>query len=585
MNIEYLRAHVVPAALRSGDPALAAYLDASYQHGFVTGSSLPLHCERLYAPNRCIPGTPRGAPVTDMLLRMRAQGRLTSTRRPRPGTITLPVNSDWAIKFTPTGVKAKVRDLIDGKYPRRHRASPGHHSHPRSRNFSTTNIYDVLAAIAEHDVESFSAQDFESAFNTLTLAPHCTARQAIFWSLPGELPSWHYASSGLFGDCPTPFLFHVHAHGLQLHIQEECVAAMLDLSGGAAPPPVIFRNTDDILFLHPKATTFYARDIAELFHTIVTAANCPASLPKEVVGSSRIRFDGYMLVAGRFPNPHGFTACGIGFDSIRCTRVRIKVAGAIKGLSRTPALSFLGLAAWTTPVLPYARALLEGYRLGLHATPPHEPYKPPPPVVKDLQRFMGLFNKETMVPVSMLLCLDEPRRTIWTDASGCPTSDGSLPSFGGYDDSASAPFFYSSLVPPELYIDSTASKASTSNSTMYLELIAMWLLIHLAGTRRWYGRPTGFSIRWYTDSEAGANAWRRQASRKPYCNQLIQLIGHFCSVRRIYIEAVYVPREENSAADALTHCNLPKFSILTGIPTSRRRDPGSEPLNAVLSLR
>ena len=113
----------------------------------------------------------------------------------------------------------------------------------------------------------------------------------------------------------------------------------------------------------------------------------------------------------------------------------------------------------------------------------------------------------------------------------------------------------------------------------------MWLLIHLAGTRRWYGRPTGSSIRWCTDSEAGANAWRRQASRKPYCNQLIQLIGHFCSVRRIYIEAVYVPREENSAADALTHCNLPKFSILTGIPTSRRRDPGSEPLNAVLSLR
>ena len=88
-----------------------------------------------------------------------------------------------------------------------------------------------------------------------------------------------------------------------------------------------------------------------------------------------------------------------------------------------------------------------------------------------------------------------------------------------------------------------------------------------------------------TDSEAGANAWRRQASRKPYCNDLIRLIGHFCSVRRIYVEAVYLPREQNAAADALTHANITQFRALTGIPADRQRDPSSVPLDLVLSLR
>ena len=30
---------------------------------------------------------------------------------------------------------------------------------------------------------------------------------------------------------------------------------------------------------------------------------------------------------------------------------------------------------------------------------------------------------------------------------------------------------------------------------MHLELIAFWILVWFAATRRWHGRPTGFSIR------------------------------------------------------------------------------------------
>ena len=585
MNVDYLRLHVVPAVRRSGDAQLADYLDASYQFGFVTGSSLPANSSRLFAPNRCIPGTPRGQPVTDMLLRMRGQRRLTSALLPRPGTVTLPVNSDFAIKYGQHEPKLKVRDIVDGKHPRRHRNSPGHHSDPRTRNFATTPFFDVMVRIAELDVEAFSAEDFESAFNTLTLHPSCVVRQAIFWTLPGEQPQWHYPSCGLFGGCPTPFMWHLHGLGFQIHLQEECANAVATASGGAARPPFIYRNTDDLLFLYPRGSARYAHHTINTFASISRRANCPHSPTKEIFCSKRVRHDGYLLVAGRFPNPNGHTDVGVGFDSLRCTRIRLKVASAIKGLTRTPALSFLGLAAWAAPILPYSRSLLEGYRRGLHTTPIHDTCVPTASVVKDLQRFMGLFNQETLVPISMLLCLDQPRRVIWTDASGCPTKDGHLPHFGGYDDSATAPFFYHWPVPPELYMSSSASKLEASNSTMYLELIAFWILIWFAATRRWHGRPTGFSIRWMTDSEAGANAWRRQASRKPYCNDLIRLIGHFCSVRRIYVEAVYLPREQNAAADALTHANITQFRALTGIPADRQRDPSSVPLDLVLSLR
>ena len=121
-----------------------------------------------------------------------------------------------------------------------------------------------------------------------------------------------------------------------------------------------------------------------------------------------------------------------------------------------------------------------------------------------MQRIMGLFNGKTLVQVSMLLCLDEPRRTIWTDASGCPTKRMVCRALGAS----------MTRGPPH----SSAARQSHPSFTS-----------HAAATRRWHGRPTGFSIRWMTDSEAGVNVWRRQASRKPHCSDLIRLIGHFCS--------------------------------------------------------
>ena len=60
MDIPWLRAHFIPAVRRTGDDKHADYLDLCHPHGFVTASSLPIDASRLLAPNKCIPGTPRG---------------------------------------------------------------------------------------------------------------------------------------------------------------------------------------------------------------------------------------------------------------------------------------------------------------------------------------------------------------------------------------------------------------------------------------------------------------------------------------------------------------------------------------------
>ena len=99
MNIPYLRANVIPIVRATGDTNYAEYLDACYRYGFFTGADIPADATRLTAPNKAIPGTPRGQPITDMLLRMRASGRLHTSDRPLPGTVVLPVGSCWAISF------------------------------------------------------------------------------------------------------------------------------------------------------------------------------------------------------------------------------------------------------------------------------------------------------------------------------------------------------------------------------------------------------------------------------------------------------------------------------------------------------
>ena len=121
---------------------------------------------------------------------------------------------------------------------------------------------------------------------------------------------------------------------------------------------------------------------------------------------------------------------------------------------------------------------------------------------------------------------------------------------------------------------------------MYLELIALFILLWISVDRRCYGRRKhGFAVRWHSDSQAGVNAWRRQSSRRPYCNHLIKHIGFLCSRSGIYVEALFVPREENVAADALTHRSLAQFTSLADIHPSRERDPGPTPLSEVLTLR
>ena len=341
--------------------------------------------------------------------------------------MVLPIGSCWAIKFSGADLRVKVRDTVDSKSPRKHRTSPGRSDDPQHRNFACDTIFQTLATIAEVDAEAFGAQDFEAAFNALTLNPASVVRQAILWSLPGEPLGWHHPSCGPLGGADAPFGWHLHCHGLTLLVSKEIDAAIAAASPPITPsaPPVhipIARATDDPLFVCTRGTSKLHSTVTAATQRVTRDAGCPRSEPKEVVLSDRVRIQGFIVVANRFPNPLGVTSAGVGFDLQRAVKIRIACASAISGLDRAASDSFLGLASWVTPVLPHSRGPLEAHRAGLKLTPLDQRHVPDAPARKDTQRLVGLFSAELVVPTRMTLCLGEPRRTISPRAPPPPTA-------------------------------------------------------------------------------------------------------------------------------------------------------------------
>ena len=571
MNVQFL-AKAIPAALADIDPQLGEYLRLSYLHGFDSRSRLPLDSVRLVARNRAIVGSTLGGCVDDMLTALEDQGSLLSLSQPLPGTVVLPVNADISLKYTggPHGLpKLKMRDTIDPMSPRHDRSGPGHWSHPEDRLFTSTTIYEVMVICAEHDVEKFTAKDFARAFSKLVLRPDNAPRNAIFWwrESDGEW-RWHYLLAAVFGMNPTPAMFFGHAFGVQCAISQRIDKRLTAIAGAPVHIPSD-TNCDDFLFLFPRHTARFSEEVEQEFDGFCKEANLEISHPKSVIARNRVRYDGFHLVAGMFPNEHGVTSVGIGLDIFRCFKIRMNITRALRGLRPRKALSVLGLLRWTHPVMPHSRALLESYNAGVHACGEHQTYAPQGEARADLQRLLNVFRRPVMVPVHLLLCLTEPRRTVWTDASGTATKSYE-PHLGGWDDSPTSPWFYSLKVPPRLRVTSeaTMSKEQLTNSTTHLELLAFYVLLLLAG--KWYCRRNYFSLRWYTDSKAGADAWRLQHSHSPAVNSVLKLMSAHCSKRRIYVEAVFVPRAQNQAADLLTHDDVVQFCRLTGVPPSAR---------------
>lgn len=583
MNIKYLISTVVPE-VRLSDPALADHLQSCYSKGHDSSSRLPVDAVRLVAKNGVVPGTPRGNAIDDMLRNMREDSRLISTTAPLPGTVVMPVSCDISIKYR--GPTLKVRDTMDSKSPRHTRSSPGHHFHGEDRNFTQESIFSVMADCAAYHVEAFGAEDLRRAFTQMSERPDQVCRNAIFWKFSDHGTwRWHYFRGYMFGNVPTPAVFDRHMFGVTKVIQREVDKTITELSSSSHTTCPIHRNVDDFLLLFPKGTSVFQPHVTRTLRQILASAAIPRSHEKAVPISKRVIYNGFLFVAGKFKNSLGVTSVGVGFDKKRCFKITEATRAAIRGLDRKGIESFLGLASWTSPVIPHAKPLISSYRKAAMECE-DSTYVPDRHIQADLQRFKELFKRELLVPIHMLLCLSPPRRVVYTDASGSPFQ-GRPPFLGGYDDSESVGFFYTYQLPTELYVQTTtASKQELTNSTTFLELLAFWLILWYAAERGWYGRTReGFAIRWYTDCMCAADAWRKQSSGSSRCNNLIKLISTLCVQRRIYVEATFIPREENQAADALTHDDISQFSSLTGIGPDRRHVIEHLPLSLALNQR
>ena len=575
MNVAYL-AEVVPLALADTDPQLGEYLRRSHLEGFDTRDRTPLGAVRLVPRNRAVAGTPSGDVIDAMLETLDAQGSLLALERPLPGTIAIPCNAAIDIKYTggpDGGPRLKKRDTIDGMSPRHDFSGPGFHSHKEDRLYRTTTFYHVAAICAKHNVERFSTKDLARAFSALVLRPDNVPRNCIFWRWRGTWV-WCYLLAAVFGRNTTPAMFHGHAVGILAVITQLINRAVSAAAGRDIEIPCD-RNTDDFLWLFPKATSQFSPELEGAFTAFTTRANIAISHPKSLVNVNRVRHDGFLWVAGAFPSADpAVTSVGVGFDNPRRYKIQINIKRALRGLTPDKALSVLGLLRWTHPVLPHSRALLIAYNRGVCGTPDHQVYKPTGEAFADLQRLLNVFRRPILTPVHCLLTISPPRRTVWTDASGAPGA-GYQPHFGGYDGNLRAPWFYTFPVPAELQIGdpSAMSESELTISTTLLELLAFWVMLQVGG--RWYRRRHYFTIRWYTDCQAGADAWRRQQSSSPAVNRLLRDMGAYCSMHAIYVEAVFIPRAQNGPADLLTHDDIARFSQATGIPPSARIPAGS----------
>jgi hypothetical protein len=158
-----------------------------------------------------------------------------------------------------------------------------------------------------------------------------------------------------------------------------------------------------------------------------------------------------------------------------------------------------------------------------------------------------------------------------TDASGvdCIGGYNGLPSKFG---KTGATWFFSQPL-HKIHILSNSSKASNEFNTTFLELLGLYYVLRTAYTEAHHA-----CVNWWTDSMSGTICWAKQSSSHIPTNRILIAIATYCAHNHILVHAKHVKRDDNVAADMLTHADFNSFCELQGSALSNKR---SVPCSAI----
>ena len=574
LNLTYLANNALRIFTQAGDPEAGAYMQQVYTTGGIDHCQLPSQYERYHVTNRIIQRGDKISKAWDEVIdKARESNRVIESKLPIvPGTVVTPINVNQ--KFKLSSQKWKYRITCDGRYPRKEHRNIGGWSDPNDRLFSTDQIYHTCAMLIQQKAKFMSVYDYKDFFRYFPRHLNELGRNCIRWKHRDDTEyKFYYFLDDIFGHVTCPARLNLHAVTLQL-LQEERIRLLTNSTH------LISRRVDDTLIIHPgTATTTECELAAHAFEAVCAAADQPTQETKENKLVTKAEFDGYEINLTRFiHNPYNAYGGGIGITEHRRTHIlnRLYRVTQTPSLSRSKTDSLIALIQWVCRVLPMLRPCITEWRACMYATKlDRDIVKLTTWATADIHRIISVFESGAVsTPLYHLFSITKPEGILITDASGYDY-------IGGYyedDRNAKHNFYFSQKLDKAqrvcLHPLDTADTDSDCKqefapmsskryklSTAFLELVGLYYGLVTA-----HKRVHNKVIKWVTDAAAAKGCWDNMKSKSPAISRLLVIIGTYCSRYRILVDAEWVSRDDNPAADALSHNDtrtflqlLPKF--------------------------
>ena len=581
LDLNYLELHAPDAITRVwGDPKFAAYMQDYYRHGGFDHSDL--HGQpvgRYLSPgmgNCVLPHTDVSLPFDKEVQAQLDAGLAFSCQYPcLPGTIISPVTASLVWKVT--SQKWKLRFCINGNsgFTESGR-SLGYHCNPEQRQYGAKTIHHHCCKLCQLQCRAVSMWDYKNFYKESRVLWTAVCRNAVYWKLPG----WKkyqviYFLMDNFGKADVPATNERHGRAMEA-IQ---LLAIQDATGHQDGAVAIDRNCDDGVLMtsaeaedewaigpgkSDSASSLLKVAMAELERVTKDDIRQPLQDTKTVYNTKRYHFHGYEMVLDMFPNKWSAYPGGVGLCANRCNHVLRKLKKAVKGISRDEADSLCSLLEWCAAIYAMIKPTLRQYRIAVNAVKGgRNLVRPTGRAMGALQRMTSWFKDGVQdgkhVPMYWLYQLTPHEAVITTDGSG-------YDNVGGYwEGKANTNFFFTEPLHPRQRV-SFVLPGFRKNCSLAVELLGLYYMIATARKR-----AHRTLVLWRTDAMCGHDAWVALKSDSPLVNDILALVSWLCWQHDIIIVAEWIPREQNKAADLLTHAgNVPRFCAMQGMSASQQ---------------
>ena len=584
LNLQYLERNA-PAAIMKvwGDHKFAAHMQQYYRHGGFDHSDLHgLQVERYLAPglgNCIIPHSDICESFDNEVQSQLDAGLAFSCPHPcLPGTIISPVTA--ALVWKVTSQKWKKRFCINGNAGFADSGkSLGYHCDPKQRQYGAKTIHHHCCKLCQSECRAVSMWDYKNFYKESRVLWTAVCRNAVYWKLPG----WQtyrviYFLMDSFGKADVPATNERHGRAIEA-IQ---LLAIQQATGHPDGAVAIDRNCDDGVLMtsasaerewhctrHAIATdsrqkqTLLQASMRELERVTVDDVQQPLQSTKTLHDTTRHHFHGYEMVLDMFPNKWGVCPGGVGLCAARCKHVSRKLKRAVKGISRDDADSLCSLLEWCAATYMMIRPILRQYRIAVNQV------KGGRNTVKPTGRAMGALQKMTTwfksgktdgkhIPMYWLYHLAPHEAVMTTDGSG-------YDNVGGYWEGQKA-FFFTEPLYMQQRVSTVLKGLNRTNCSLAVEILGLYYGVATAKKR-----AHRTLVLWRSDSQGGCDAWVSMKCDSPLVNDLLALVSWLCWQHDIIIEAKWIPRTQNVAADLLTHPgNIARFCALQGMSASQQ---------------